>query len=508
MKKSSLKWFLRTAALLLFSAVILVSCKDDDDDTPPPVVVEDGWYVVGNGTALTDYNIKGLLKSTRNEVGQVDRATLMELFVAVKAGSDGFNIKRVNGATKTTYGPGSDFAVVGEADRIGDEPKLDFWRGSYVESATPFTVPANGLYHVVIDTELGKVVVIPVQYWGLIGAASPGGWSNDTQIPAGAFDLNTMTFEVTGVTMTKADYKFRYSGGWKVVLDGEVVRVNTNYGGAVNALVPGGANIANEVGGIYTAKMVWTLGQPYTATMTKTGDLQVFNYTNTQLGLVGASLVVNGVPHNWDETIMLSTPTVENETNYTWTYDGVEVQVDGGGFKFREGQDWNGKVIGYTQVTMAGLAADDFETNGDGNFVPKMAGTYDFELFIDAVTETYKVTVNPAGAAPELYLLGDATLAGWDNTAALPLTGTGGVYTITTDLAGAGKYLKFIVTLGQWAPQYGTDANGTNTGGNLVYRPDENTPDPPAIPAPDAVGTYVITANTNDLTYTIAPAKK
>lgn len=507
MKKSSLKWFLRTAALLLFSAVILVACKDDDDDTPPPVVVEDGIYLVGNSTALTDYNIKGLLKATRNEVGQVDRPTLMEIVVAVKAGSPGFNIKKVSGATKTTYGPGTDFAVVGEADRIGDEPKLDFWRGSYVESATPFTVPADGLYHVVIDTELGKVAVIPVQYWGLIGAASPGGWSNDTQIPAGAFDLNTMTFEVTGVTMTKADYKFRYSGGWKVVIDGENVRVNTNFGGAVNALVPGGANIANEVGGIYTAKMVWTLGAGYTATMTKTGDLQVFNYTNTQLGLVGASLVVNGVPHNWDETIMLSTPTVENETNYTWTYEGVEVQVDGGGFKFREGQDWNGKVIGYTQVTMAGLAADDFETNTDGNFVPKVPGVYDFELFIDAVTETYKVTVNPAGAAPELYLLGDGSLAGWDNTAALPLTGTGGVYTITTELGGAGKYIKFIVTLGQWAPQYGTDANGTSTGGNLVYRPDENTPDPPAIPCPEAAGNYVISVNTNDLTYTIAPAK-
>jgi len=233
----------------------------------------------------------------------------------------------------------------------------------------------------------------------------------------------------------------------------------------------------------------------------------LINYSNMYLGLVGANLIVNGVPHNWYETVMLHKPVVENETNYTWTYNNVQVQVDGGGFKFREGQDWNGKVIGYTHVTMAGLSADDFETNNDGNFVPKVAGVYDFELFIDAVTETYKVTVNPAGAAPELYLLGDATLAGWNNTAALPMLGTGGVYTITTDLAGAGKYLKFIVSLGQWTPQFGTDATGTSTGGYLVYRPNENTPDPPAIPAPNAVGTYVITANTNDLTYTIAPVK-
>ncbi|MBE0639927.1 MAG: hypothetical protein IH598_15525 [Bacteroidales bacterium] len=515
MKKSSFMRFLSAAAILLLMSAVMVSC-DDDDDPPPAVVVEDGLYIVGAGTALTDYDIKGLFKPTRNEVTQTERATLMEIYVAVKAGADGFNIMQVAGATKTSHGPGADFAVVGEADRIGDEPQLDFWRGSLAVTETKFTVPEDGLYHVVIDTEVMKVAIIPVKYWGLIGAATPGGWSGDTEMPAGAFDLNTMTFELADVTMTKADFKFRYSGGWKVIIDDNVdlgggvmgVRVNTNFGGAVNALVPGGANIANEEGGIYTAKMVWTLGGAYAATMTKTGDLQVVDYTDTELGLVGASLVVNGVPHNWEETIMLSTPTVENETNYTWTYEGVEVQIDGGGFKFREGQDWNGISIGYPQVTMAGLAADDFETNGDGNFVPKVAGVYDIELFIDAVTEEFTVTVNPAGAAPELYLLGDGSLAGWDNTAALPLSGTGGIYTITTELGGAGKFIKFIVTLGQWAPQYGTDANGTNTGGNLVYRPDENTPDPPAIPCPDAVGTYVITANTNDLTYTIAPAKK
>ncbi|NCC73600.1 MAG: SusF/SusE family outer membrane protein [Sphingobacteriia bacterium] len=516
MEKRSFKWFLRAVSMLLLVAVVLVSCKDDDDDDPnPPVVVEDGFYIVGAGTALTDYDIKGLLKPTRNEVTQEERASLLEIYVAVKTGADGFNIMQVAGATKTSWGPGADFAVVGEADRIADEPKLDFWRGSLAQTETKFTVPEDGLYHVVIDTEVGKVVVVPVKYWGLIGAATPGGWSDDTQMPSKGFDLNTITFEVNDVTMTKADFKFRYSEGWKVVIDDNVdlgggvmgVRVNTNFGGAVNALVPGGDNISNEEGGIYTAKMVWTLGSAYAATTEKTGDLQVIDYTDTEIGLVGNGLVVNGVPHNWTETIMLSTPTVENETNYTWTYESVEVQPDSSGFKFREGQDWNGISIGYPQVTMAGLAADDFETNGDGNFLPKVAGVYDIELFIDAVTEEYTVTVNEAGAAPELYVLGDATLAGWDNTIALPMTGTGGIYTITTELAGTGTMLKFIEVLGQWAPQYGTDANGTSSGGNLVYRPDENTPDPAAIPSPDVAGTYVITANINDLTYTIVAAK-
>lgn len=126
-----------------------------------------------------------------------------------------------------------------------------------------------------------------------------------------------------------------------------------------------------------------------------------------------------------------------------------------------------------------------------------------------AVAGTYKVTVDTAlltytigQPTPELYLLGDGSPAGWSNTDAIPMNGSGGNYSLTIDLPGGGN-LKFITTLGQWAPQYGTDATGTSAEGPLVYRPDEATPDPPAIPAPAAPGSYTITVNTNNLTYKI-----
>ena len=65
-------------------------------------------------------------------------------------------------------------------------------------------------------------------------------------MPTG-FDLNTMTFTITDVEMTKADFKFRYSGGWKVELDPDFdlgdgnsgIKVNCNFGTAVDNLVPG-----------------------------------------------------------------------------------------------------------------------------------------------------------------------------------------------------------------------------------------------------------------------------
>ena len=43
---------------------------------------------------------------------------------------------------------------------------------------TQFTVPEDGLYHVIVDTEVGVIAIAKVE-WGLIGGATPNGWSDD-----------------------------------------------------------------------------------------------------------------------------------------------------------------------------------------------------------------------------------------------------------------------------------------------------------------------------------------
>ncbi|HZK06930.1 MAG TPA: hypothetical protein VFC92_01910 [Bacteroidales bacterium] len=503
MKRISFFKFSRllVVAMLVFGmTAIFSSCKDDKDDPKPdPEIVLDGTYVVGEATALPDFDKKGMMKITRNEVVQEERDGLMELYVAVKAGAAGFNIIKVEGATRTTYGPSANFAKVDQG--TVDEPKIPFWRGSLEATDTKFTVPADGLYHVAIDMGTMKVVVVPVEYWGLIGAATPGGWGDDTQIPPQAFDLNSMTFELTNVTMTKGDFKFRYSGGWKVELDttldvgnGNVgVKINTNYGGAVSALVPGGDNIANDAPGYYTAKMVWKLGEGYTASITKTGDLSITDYSATELGLVGDGLMVGGVQHNWDETVMLQTPAVENETNYTWTFDGVEITTLGS-FKFREGQDWNGKSIGFNDVTMAGGAAAKFETNADGNFVPLEDGLYDIVLLIEAETETYTVTVNEAGAVPMIWVPGD--YQGWAPADAPTLSDANedGVFVGTVEFPDTAPSFTFKFTS---QPNW----DGTNYGAGA--NPGELSTDGGAgnLEVP-AAGTYLLTVDVNNLTWT------
>ena len=87
------------------------------------------------------------------------------------------------------------------------------------------------------------------------------------------------------------------------------------------------------------------------------------------------------------------------------------------------------------------------------------------------------------------------------------MTGGGnGVYTLTTTLGDA-KSIKFITTLGAWAPMYGTAAGAVAASGTLVYRATEGDPDPANIPTPAGGGMFTVTADITNLTYTIAAKK-
>jgi len=128
------------------------------------------------------------------------------------------------------------------------------------------------------------------------------------------------------------------------------------------------------------------------------------------------------------------------------------------------------------------------------------------ELVSDPITLIITPYNDEAPPARPIYLLGSATLAGWNNTAALIMTPiTEGKFEIFTPLTGgSGMFIKFLSRLGQWAPQWGTDATGTWDHGPLVYRPTEAVSDPPAIPAPPESGDYHVVCDTAELYYQVA----
>ncbi len=524
MKKSNFFKFTRFAwVVLLAVAVIATSCKKDDEDDDPedPEIVLDGTYVKGAGTALTTFDSKGMMKVAKNEVVQTDRATLLELYVAVKAGADGFNIVTVAGNVQKTWGPGADFAEVTELN--GDEPTLGLWRGSLVETATKFTVPTDGLYHIAFDSEINVVTIAKVE-WGVIGAATPGGWSSSTQLNA-TFDLNEMVFEASGVEMAKNEFKFRYSNGWKVILSpdfelgdpqGRVgIKVNSNYGGAVNALVPGGANIAVTESGIYTIKVKWSLSGGTTAEMTKTGDLQVSDWTNVKFDVFGSgvdSTQANAVPDasswGWGFAVVSDnngTPVIEGEVSegakFTYTWTGVSLwPLEGEGFAFRSvnGSDYNGAVHRFAVVdtinsdmTVVGSTTNGF---GDVNINVLEAGLYNVTITIDAANEDQAKAIivkNGAVVVPKLWVPG--AYQGWapDVAPTLEDANEDGVFVGTVEITGADLTFKFT-SQADWA---GTNYGAGATDGTLSTDGGAGNLSVPA------EGTYLLTADLNNLTW-------
>lgn len=97
--------------------------------------------------------------------------------------------------------------------------------------------PGAGYHKVVVDMNTKTITVIP-QVWGIIGAATPGGWTTDTAM---VWNGATKTWEVT-LPLTVGDFKFRRDSNWDV-----------NYGdsGKDGILDNGGDNIPVTVAGTY-----------------------------------------------------------------------------------------------------------------------------------------------------------------------------------------------------------------------------------------------------------------
>jgi hypothetical protein len=392
MKKQLFKGMAGLLMLTTAAMFTLTSCDKEDDPDPGPSLTN-GYYLQGAATALTELTSDGKMSVAKNEVNQENLSSLLEMYIAIKAGSEGFNIVQVISGEETVLGPGSDFAEVSAEDLDGEEPREGLWKGSYTDSENSFTVPEDGLYHVVIDNSLEMVAIARVK-WGLIGAATPGGWSGSTPLGEPAFDLNSMEFSSTELMMNTGEFKYRYSNGWKIVLSDEI-KVNTNFGGAVDNLDAGGANITMDNPGVYTATLKWELSENATATLTRTGAAPLPVYSDYEVGLIGDGIWIAEADsaNGWGSTYGKVLPTVD-DTNYAWSWTDVEVRTSGA-FKIRQGDNWDGLNLGYNDVTVAGSSASNFSEDG-GNFKAAVDGTFDFVLSIDAAVGDFTLTVEPA----------------------------------------------------------------------------------------------------------------
>ncbi|MRR20164.1 SusF/SusE family outer membrane protein [bacterium] len=106
-------------------------------------------------------------------------------------------------------------------------------------------------YAITLDLSQPLAYTYRADRWGVIGDATPGGWSDDTNM---TWDAVNGRFTVT-LNLTAAAFKFRANDAW-----------DYNLGGSMSALTPGGDNIPVPSAGNYTITL-----NPWTkvATLTK-----------------------------------------------------------------------------------------------------------------------------------------------------------------------------------------------------------------------------------------------
>ena len=154
-------------------------------------------------------------------------------------------------------------------------------------------------------TNFYTITVTPYQpKWSIIGDATAGGWSTDTNM---IFNTSTSTYSIT-VPLAVGSFKFRLDGSW-----------NTNYGDDGNnlSLDAGGANIPIATAGTYTI----------------VANFATHTYTITPVPSTGLWCIIGAASVNWSTDVLM-------DYNATTNKYSLVTNLQVGEFKFRKQNDW------------------------------------------------------------------------------------------------------------------------------------------------------------------------
>ncbi len=399
MKKLS---FLMGALVAL--AIGFTSCNKDDDNGPVGNFVEDGFYVVGEATAYASLEETGSAAATmsagRNEnADNALRGGMYEKYMLLEGGKP-FQLVLKQGSEQVVYG-----ADLKEVTLNGnDQPAITIQRGAMVKDGT-LKVPANGLYHIVLDLNLAgalasaEIIVAPVE-WGVRG--SMHGWGFTAGTPS-EFSKTTITYTWEDQSLAAGgEFKFAYGGGWKIELneladataadDPRYIKANTNLG---EGLVPGAGNIKVDAAGTYKITLTYTLkAGEIKDSYAMTCDLTQASTTPTEMYMIGKDFGA----WDWASDGIVSLIPVHSHEGQFWT---IKYFTAANGFKFCAKKEWNGDFTG--------LGTDNGYTQEGGNCFVPADGLY--IVVVDLLGGA--LTIEPA----KVYGMGDA-FGGWNEGAA------------------------------------------------------------------------------------------
>ena len=380
--------------------MMFTSCDDNGKKPPVVTIVEDGFYVVGEASAIASLEAEGaevaiMANGTNENASNAAREGMYEKYIALEGGKP-FQLVLKEGATETVYG-----AELADVKLEGNEqPNITVQRGKMVENTT-MQVKENGLYHIVLDLNLDgsledKLILVAPVEWGVRGGMNGWGFTAGTR---SEFNKTTMTYTWTDQELSAGGkFKFAYGGGWKIELnaladatdanDARYIKANTNLG--ENAL-PGGADIAVEGAGTYTITLTYNLAQGAIANSYKYEiKMTAASALPSEMYMIGDA--IGG--WDWAGDYIVSMTPVHSAEGAFWTIKPLEA---GKPFKFCPVKDWNGDFTG--------LGEDSGYVVADGNCSVEADGIY--MIYVDVKNK--KLVVEPAA----VYGIGDC-FGGWD----------------------------------------------------------------------------------------------
>lgn len=370
-----------SAAALAFS---FASCSEKGNGPDLDSVTEDGFYVTGEATGATGLTADYMMAAGLNEVDKTSRSGMFEKYVALEAGKEFSLVLYANGE-EVRYG--AELAAFDVSEKSDNPTEGGVLRGELKigADAPAMTVDTTCLYHILLDinedNKVGfpQIVVSPVK-WGVRGVNGDWGWKKMT---SSAFNKNTMSWTINFGSTNTSEFKFAYSGGWKIDLDDAGnVKANTNLG---VGMLPNGDNISLMKGNNVTIKLTWNLkGGAIANGYSYTVEAEEWVIEDPTQFVVGFSGGCFGAEANWSDpagqTLAVynaaeSTITNDQTKDGTYVYNVTNCAFEAGEFKVRVNGGWLGAGSG--ELSLEGVTV-----TGTDNFVLAEAGTYDAKFTV------------------------------------------------------------------------------------------------------------------------------
>ncbi len=391
------------------AAVMFASCDEKSNGGNLDDEILDGFYVSGAATESTGITAAYMMTAGVNEDlmntdklswDQSKRSGMFEKYVALKGNQD-FKLLFYEAGSTVSYG-----AELTESELTGDgdQPFITIQKGELVigEDAPAMRVPADGLYHIVLDLndsqdlEMAQIVIAPVEWgiFGIIGWNGQGSWTAPTEVSD--FNLKTMSWTFDFDELKNNEFKFAYGAGWKIQLDiAGKVKAHTNLG---NNMKNGGDNI--KPGHIYKnakLRLTWNLkgaehSKCYSWEVVE-GEIVYISASDMPVGLAGDAFPgctswdgnltdskLVGV-HNAEATVI--TDETKHAGSYVYDIKGINIEaggfkviIDAGGWKKFEEVQFSGDLIPVADGENAKVTDD-------------QAGNYDVTITLDWTGEGY-----------------------------------------------------------------------------------------------------------------------